>query len=102
VPTVSIPTAYRGPTQGEGQVLVSGESVRACLRAVDEKYPGFIGLVLDADGRVHRFVKLFVNGDQLAPGDTRALDAPLQPDDRVEVLAAIAGGRGARVRALLW
>lgn len=94
MPTVLVPTAFRGPTRGEGEIPVEGASVRACLEAVEAKFPGFLAQVLDPDGAPHRFVKLFVNGDQLAARGEggEALDAPLEPDDRLEVLAAIAGG----------
>ncbi|MCG8588098.1 MAG: MoaD/ThiS family protein [Proteobacteria bacterium] len=90
MPLVLVPTAYRAPTRGEGEVPVAGETVEACLEAVEAKYAGFLELVLDAERRVHPFVKLFLNGVQLDPAE--ALATPVAHDDRVEVLAAIAGG----------
>ena len=89
MPVVLVPTAYRGPTQGEAEILVEGTTVLACLEAVEVKFPGFLSQVLDAQGAVHGFVKLFVNGEQL---DSAALSMGLASDDRLEVLAAIAGG----------
>ena len=89
MPVVLVPTAYRGPTRGEGEVQVEADDVLHCLQAVEEKHPGFLPLVLDANGNVHRFVKLFINGDPLDPS---ALDMAVGAEDRVEVLAAIAGG----------
>ena len=89
MPIVVVPTAYRGPTRGEGEVTVAGETVLSCLEAVEEKYPGFLAQVLDGPGAVHRFVKLFVNEVQLDP---ELLDTPVDKSDRIEVLAAIAGG----------
>ena len=89
MPLVLVPTAYRGPTRGEGEIHVSGSTVIECLRAVDAAHPGFLDLVCDANGGVHRFVKLFIIGEQL---DSAAVDTPLAEDDRLEVLAAIAGG----------
>jgi len=89
MPVVMVPTPYRGPTRGEGEISVSGETVLACLEAVEAKYPGFRAQVLDAKGVVHRFVKLFVNEQQIDPA---ALDTAVSGSDRVEVLAAIAGG----------
>jgi molybdopterin converting factor small subunit len=44
---------------------------------------------LDAGGKVHRFVKLFVNEEQI---DSGALETSLSEGDRLGVLAAIAGG----------
>jgi len=87
--TILIPPPYRGPTHGAGRVEVAGATVRECIDALEARHPGFRPLVVDADGRVHRFVKLFRNGDPLA-GDV--LDLPLAATDELEVLAAIAGG----------
>lgn len=89
MPTVLVPTAYRGPTRGQAEVVVPGSTVRACLEGVEAQFPHFIEQVLDAEGNIHRFVKLFVNEEQI---DNTAADTPVGPDDRVEVLAAIAGG----------
>jgi len=89
VPTVIVPGPYRGPTRGRGEIPVEGSTPRACIEAVEVQHPGFRELVLDGDGAVHRFVKLFVNDEEIDP---KAVDSPIEADDRVEVLAAIAGG----------
>lgn len=89
MPVVLIPTAYRGPTQGEAEVRVSAATVKAALEAVEQIHPGFLTQVIDPGGAVHRFVKLFVNEEQI---DSAALDTELGENDRLEVLAAIAGG----------
>jgi molybdopterin converting factor small subunit len=89
MPIVLIPTAYRAPTQGKAEIEASGADVSSCLRDVEKQHPGFLDLVLDAKGRVHSFVKLFVNGDEI-PRD--ALETRVRATDRIEVLAAIAGG----------
>ena len=89
MPVVLVPTAYRGPTGGEAEIPVEGTTVLACLEAVEAKFPGFLGQVLDEGGAVHRFVKLFVNREQI---DSSALSTELAPEDQLEVLAAIAGG----------
>ena len=57
--------------------------------AVESLYPGFRPQVLDAKGAPHRFVRLFLNGDELGE---EALATRVGPGDEVEVLAAIAGG----------
>lgn len=86
---VRIPPPYRGPTHGTAELLVEGTDVRACLEATERKFPGFLPQVLDAEGRVHRFVKLFKNGKQLR---SEALREPLGAEDDLEIIAAIAGG----------
>jgi molybdopterin converting factor small subunit len=86
MPKVLIPPPYRGPTGGREAVEVDGDTVRACIDAVEAAHPGFASQVFDASGAPHKFVKLFVNGDQAPP------EAAVADGDRVEVIAAIAGG----------
>jgi hypothetical protein len=89
MPTVIIPPPYRGPTQGARRVDVEGETVGACLGAVERKYPGFLPHVLSPEGDVHRFVKLFHNGESLGAD---GLGVRVGPADEIEILAVIAGG----------
>ena len=89
MPNVRIPPSYRGPTQGTAEIRVEGGSVLDCLEGVERKFPGFLPQILDEDGNVHRFVKLFKNGTHLT---REALREPLAPEDVLEIVAAIAGG----------
>ena len=89
MPYVIVPPPYRGPTQGRDEIEVEGATVRDCLDAVGLRFEGFAEQLFDAEGRVHGFVNLFVNGDEI---DREALDTALAAGDRLEILAAIAGG----------
>jgi molybdopterin synthase sulfur carrier subunit len=89
MPSVRIPPPYRGPTLGAAEIRAEGETVGAVLEWVERKYPGFLAQVLDEDGNVHRFVKLFKNGEHLVRDPLRT---PLAERDELEIIAAIAGG----------
>ncbi|MHC5052722.1 MAG: MoaD/ThiS family protein [Planctomycetota bacterium] len=89
MPRVKIPPPYQGPTQGQDTIDVSGSTVRECIEAVGQEFPGFAEQVFDAAGNVHRFVTLFINGDEI---DRAAVDTAVAAGDEVEILAAIAGG----------
>jgi molybdopterin converting factor small subunit len=89
MPTIEVPARYRVPTGGEARISIEGGTVRACFEAAEAKYPGFGELVLDANGGLSRFVKLFVNGDPLGRD---ALDSAVVSTDTISVLAAAAGG----------
>jgi len=89
MPRVKIPPPYRGPTRGKAVIEVAGESVRACVEAVEVEYPGIAELVFDPSGGVQPFVTLFINGDEIARNEA---EASVGSDDEVEILAAIAGG----------
>ena len=87
MPKVSVSPPLRGPTQGEAVIEVVGDSVGACLDAVEERHPGFKALVLGADGAPHGFLKVFVNGEPIA-----GLEDEVSENDEIEVLAAVGGG----------
>lgn len=89
MPQVHVPSRYRVPTKGEAQIEVDANTVRACIEAVEARYPGFQELILNAKGELHLFSKLFLNGELL---DRNALDTPVSGDDVVSVLAPAAGG----------
>jgi molybdopterin synthase sulfur carrier subunit len=89
MPQVVVPPPYRGPTLGQERIEVAGATVGECLEAVGKRFVGFHELIFDGAGRVHKFVKLFVNGDEI---ERTALDKPLDQGDQIEILAAIAGG----------
>jgi molybdopterin synthase sulfur carrier subunit len=89
LPKVEIPARYRGPTRGLGLIDVDADTVRSCIEAVETEYPGFRELILDNQGNIRRFVKLFVNGEAL---ERDAADTPVAASDRVQFLAAAAGG----------
>ena len=89
MPKVKIPPPYQGPTNGESLIEVAGGTVRECVEAVEARYPGFAAQIFDAAGRVHKFVKLFVNGAEIDRTDT---DYEVADGDELEIRAAIAGG----------
>ena len=89
MPKVEVPPRYRGPTNGLAVIEVEADTVRSCIEAVEVQYPGFRELVLDPEGNLRRYVRLFVNGEAL---ERDAVDTPVVATDCVQVLAAAAGG----------
>ncbi len=89
MPRVIIPPPFQGPTRGQGEIKVEGSTIRECLEAVDAEYTGFLAQVVGEDGALQRFVKLFVNQEQVLD---ESLEMRLGIDDEVEILAAIGGG----------
>jgi len=89
MPILNVPPPYRGPTLGQGEVPVTGRTVRECLESAERAFPGFRDQVLDPAGKVHRFVRLFVRGNAVDPA---RIDDPVGESDEIRILAAIAGG----------
>jgi sulfur-carrier protein len=90
---VLIPTPLRRYTSGEGRVTATGETVGELLDALDQQYPGLKAQICDDDGRIRRFVNVFVNGRNVRDADGE--ETPLRPGDEVGVMPAMAGGAGA-------
>ena len=91
MPTIQIPTVYRGHTRRESSLRVEGTTIGACLDAAESVFPGFRALIVDEVGETHKFNKIFVDGVLLAR-DATSLETPVAPDAEIEVMAAIAGG----------
>ncbi|MCR9095843.1 MAG: MoaD/ThiS family protein [bacterium] len=92
MPKVIIPVVFQGPTRGEPEAIVDGETIAACFDQVEEKFPGLRELVIDPKtGEIHKFVKVTLNGE-LLERDVDTLAQSVSATDEIEVIAAIAGG----------
>jgi len=90
VPTIRIPTQLRTLTGGAGEVTVDGSTVAEALKALDAAHPGFGERLHDADGKLRRFVNIFV-----ADEDIRFLegpDTPVTATTTISIIPAVAGG----------
>lgn len=90
--TVFVPTPLRRLTGGQSKLSVSGNNVEAVLQSIDSQYPGIADRVLDGDGNVKRFINIFLNDDEIRT--LQGLDTPVQENDKVSIVPAMAGGQG--------
>ena len=91
--SVKIPAPLRPLTQNQAEVSVEAATVAAAVEELSRKFPGIRDRLLDDKGGLRRYVNLFRNDE-----DVRAaggLAATLRDGDRLSVVPAIAGGRGA-------
>ena len=88
--TVRIPTILRQLTGGAAEVTVDGATLADVLKAVDAAHPGVAGRVLDDDGKIRRFVNVYV-GDEDVRFAT-GLDTPTPDGVTVSIIPAVAGG----------
>ncbi len=88
---VRIPTPLRPVTGGQAEVEGAGETVLELLRELDRRYPGLAGKIFAEDGRVQRFINIFVNDEDIR--FLQGIDTPLRDGDEVSIIPAIAGGR---------
>ncbi|MGD0055018.1 MAG: ubiquitin-like small modifier protein 1 [Acidimicrobiales bacterium] len=88
--TVRIPTVLRSTMGGVTSVVVDGATIGAVLHQLTTNFPAARGQLLNDDGTLHRFLNVYVNDD-----DVRYLggvDAPVESDDEITLLPAVAGG----------
>ncbi len=87
---VKVPTILRTYTGGLGDVTARGASLAEVLGDLDAQYPGIGARVLDEQGRLRRFVNVYVNDD-----DVRFLEdlaTPTPEGSSISIIPAVAGG----------
>ena len=89
--TVRIPTILRTLTGGAAEVAVDGATTLAeVIAAVETDHPGIRARVLDDDGKLRRFVNVYV-GDEDVRFAT-GLTTPTPDGTSVSITPAVAGG----------
>lgn len=87
---VKVPTILRTYTGGSAEVTVAGATLADAIADLDAQYPGIGARVLDEDGKLRRFVNVYVNDD-----DVRFLEdlqTPTPDGTSVSIIPAVAGG----------
>jgi MoaD family protein len=87
---VRIPTQLRTLTGGNSEITVNGSTVGETLKELDSAYPGLQERLFDDNGKLRRFVNVFV-----AEEDVRflqGLDTPVAEGATVSIVPAVAGG----------
>ena len=87
---VRIPPVLRTHVGGEKEVEATGSSVGELLHDLVSRHPPMAEQLLTADGRLHRFVNVYVNGQDVRY--MSLLDTPVGERDTVIILPAMAGG----------
>ncbi|MBM0124762.1 MoaD/ThiS family protein [Pimelobacter simplex] len=88
--SVRIPTILRTYTGGESEVSATGANLAEILDDLDANYAGIKGRILDEDGKLRRFVNVYVNNDDVR--FEQELATPTPDGAEVSVIPAVAGG----------
>ncbi|KMO68766.1 molybdopterin synthase subunit MoaD [Mycobacterium sp. BK558] len=86
---VSIPTILRTHTGGEKRVSASGATLQAVIADLEANYSGISERLVD-NGKLHRFVNIYVNDEDVR--FSGGLDTAISDGDSVTILPAVAGG----------
>jgi molybdopterin synthase sulfur carrier subunit len=90
VTSVRIPPVLRVHVDGEKQVDARGTTVGELLQDLVARHPGLGEQLLTADGGLHRFVNVYLNGQDVRY--MSLLDTPIGERDALIILPAMAGG----------
>ena len=88
--TVTLPRGLQEYAKGQGTVEVDGSTLADVVARLNAMFPGLRYRLLDDQGRMRRYVLVFVNEDSvahLAPESVRLRDG-----DTVHILPSVAGG----------
>ena len=88
--SVRIPPVLRVHVDGQKEVDASGATVGELLRDLVGRNPGLGEQLFTGDGALHRFVNVYVNGQDVRY--LSVLDTPVGERDAVIILPAMAGG----------
>lgn len=89
--TVLVPTPLRRLTGGQSKVVANGSDVGALITTLESQYPGIQTKLLDENGEIKRFINVFVNDDEVRT--LQGLSTPVQENDKVSIVPAMAGGQ---------
>jgi molybdopterin converting factor small subunit len=88
--TVRVPTILRPLTGGQAEVAAEGSTLAEVIEALEADHAGFRTRVLDDDGKLRRFVNVYVNDDDVRFADGLATATP--DGASVSIIPAVAGG----------
>ena len=91
--TVRVPTILRTYTGGAAEVTVEpgdGATLQGVLDALEADHPGIRARVLDDDGKLRRFVNVYVGDEDVR--FAQGLETPVASGTSVSVIPAVAGG----------
>lgn len=87
---VKIPQVLQKLTNNKFEVEIEGENITEIIDNLEKEYKGIKERLCDEDGKVRRFINIYVNNE-----DVRFLDGQntkLKDGDEVSIIPAIAGG----------
>jgi molybdopterin converting factor small subunit len=95
--TIRIPTPLRTLTGGAAEVAAAGATVAEVLADLERQHPGVRARIMDEQGRLRRFVNLYLNDEDIR--FLQGLDTPVPARADLSIIPAIAGGAAGAARA---
>lgn len=91
MPKVRIPAPLRRLTGDQRVVEAGGATLADLVEDLERRFPGIKARIVDGEGKVHSFVNVFVNDEDVR--FLQGMATPLREDAEVAIIPAMAGGR---------
>ncbi|MDZ7727981.1 MAG: ubiquitin-like small modifier protein 1 [Dehalococcoidia bacterium] len=88
--TVRVTAVLQKLTGGQKHVEAQGQTVAEVLEDLENRHPGFKAQMLGDDGKLHRFVNVYLNDEDIRY--TGGVDTAIKEGDVIDILPALAGG----------
>ncbi len=88
--TVRLPSVLRAQADGQRAIEVEGATIGDAVQSLVGQHPALAGQLLTAEGELHRFVNVYLNGRDVRY--LAGLATPVDERDEIRLLPAIAGG----------
>ncbi|MEY9872335.1 molybdopterin synthase sulfur carrier subunit [Streptacidiphilus sp. MAP12-33] len=88
--TVRIPTILRTYTGGNAEVSAEGATLAEVIKDLEANHTGISARLLDDNGKLRRFVNIYVNDDDVRFAE--GLETSTPDGASVSVIPAVAGG----------
>ena len=93
---VRIPTPLQKLTANQAEVQCEAKNIDELLADLEKKHPGIKERLCDAEGKLRRFVNVYVNEEDIR--FLQGQETALKPGDDISIIPAIAGGSGLETR----
>lgn len=87
---IRIPTPLRKLTGDQRTVNADGGTLVELVEDLERRFPGIKARIVDGDGKVHSFVNIFVDDEDVR--FLQGLQTPVTADAEVAIIPAMAGG----------
>lgn len=87
---VLIPTPLQKFTNEEATASLEAATINELLQALEGRYPGILDRLCDGEGKLRRFLNVYVNSEDIRFLDHQA--TALKDGDEVSIVPAVAGG----------
>ena len=87
---VRIPTPLQKLTNNQGKVQCEAKDINELLAGLEKAYPGIKERLCDGEGKLRRFVNVYVNEEDIR--FLQGQETALKTGDDISIIPAIAGG----------